>query len=159
MIIQAPFFFSLHPELDAFYFEFIHGALIHSLDGERLLRNMRQRTMSNNISKIGYENRWFRMARDDFDADLLMKIDSKQLATIKNELKQVALTSVDKLGFVAELQTRISTREKAGKSMPSLSSFPIRFSCKFKVHGCNQTYARQGKNLLDHENSCSYKPK
>jgi len=108
-------FFSLHPELDAFYFEFIHGALIHSLDGERLLRNMRQRTMTNNTAKIGYENRWFRMAKDDMDVDFLSKIDSKQIHSFRLQVKQSS-SSTDQLGIIAELENKIKLREQSKKT-------------------------------------------
>ena len=76
-------FFSLHPELDTFYFEFLHHALIHSLGGKRFLRNMRQRTMTNNTAKIDYENRWFRMAKEDFHVDELEDLDSVYISKIR----------------------------------------------------------------------------
>jgi hypothetical protein len=80
---KSSVFFSMHPELDLFYFEFIHGALIHSLDGERLLRNMRQRTKTSNTADIGYENRWFRMAKEDFSVDALKNISPHELLKLR----------------------------------------------------------------------------
>lgn len=73
-------FFSLHPLLDQFYFEYIQLCAIHSLDAERLLARLSVRTLGGHRNSITYENKWFRLSKENDDLLYLKDLSLQQFS-------------------------------------------------------------------------------